>query len=76
MHLQQRKAGNTHATATASNDVVPPLSSAPGAYSFQRDDERRDILERNEKDRPIHNQILQVMLRQQKMSTKVWPPAI
>jgi hypothetical protein len=44
-----------------SEDVVPQLSSAPGAYPSQRDDERRDILERNEKNHPIHNQILQVM---------------
>ncbi len=48
MHLQQRKAGNTYAIATASDDVVPPLSSAPGAHPSWRDNELRNILERIE----------------------------
>ncbi len=61
MHLQQRKAGNTQAIATASNDVVPPLSATPGAHPFRRDDEHCNVLERNEENHPIHNQILQVM---------------
>jgi hypothetical protein len=36
------------AIATACNHVVSPLSSAPKAYSSQRDNESCDILERNE----------------------------
>jgi hypothetical protein len=28
----KRKTSNIHAIATASNDVVPPVSSAPGAH--------------------------------------------
>ena len=54
----------------------PPLSSAPGAHPSRRNNERHNILERNEKNHPVHHQILQVMPSQQKTYTKIWPPAI
>ena len=75
MHLSQWKAGYTKAFATASKDVVPPLSSAPGAQPSQRDNERCVILERNVNYRLIHNKIMQNMPSEQNTYTKVWPPA-
>ncbi len=59
----------------ASNDVVPPLSLAPGVQPSQKDDERCNILERNVNYSPIYNKIMQVMPSQQKTYTKIWPPA-
>ena len=52
---------NTEAIATARNDVVSPLSSAPRAYPSRRDrdNESRDILERNAYHHPIHNEVMQ-----------------
>ena len=82
MHLSQRKAGYTKAFATASNDVVPPLSSAPGAQPSRRDNEWCGILKRNTNYPLIRNeimqimQIMQIMPSEQKTYTKVWPPAI
>jgi hypothetical protein len=42
-----RKVRNTEAIATAREDMVSPLSSAPRAYPSQRDNESCDILEMN-----------------------------
>ena len=75
MHLSQWKAGYTKAFATVRNDMVPPLSSAPGAQPSRRDDERCDTLERNANYRLIRNKIMQSMPSEQKTYTKIWPPA-
>ena len=75
MHLSQWKAGYTNAFATASNNVVPPLSSAPGARPSWRGDERCNILERNTNYHLIHNKVMQYMPSEQNTYTKVWPPA-
>ncbi len=74
MHLSQWKAGYTNAFATASNNVVPPLSSAPGTHPSRRDNQHCNILERNVNYRPIHNKIMQNMPSEQNTYTKVWPP--
>jgi hypothetical protein len=50
---------NTEAIATARNDVVSPLSSAPRTYPSRRDNESRNILERNAYHHPIHNEVMQ-----------------
>ncbi len=71
MNLPQWKAGYTKAFALVSNDVLPPLSSAPGARPPWRDNERWDILERNANYRPIHNEIMQNMPSEQNTYTKV-----
>jgi len=41
----------------ACNDVVSPLSTAPWAYTSRGDNEIYNILERNEKHRPIHKKM-------------------
>jgi hypothetical protein len=38
---------------------IIPLSSAPRAYTSRRDNESRDILERNAYHHPIHNEVMQ-----------------
>ena len=70
------KARNTEAIATARNDVVSPLSSAPWAYPSRRDNESRDILERNAYHHPIHNEVMQDLPNKSEAITKVWTSSI
>ncbi len=44
----------------ACNVVLSPLSTAPWAYTSQRDNEICNLLERNENHRPIHNKVMQI----------------
>jgi hypothetical protein len=46
------------AIATACNDMVSPLSSAPQAFPSRRDNESCDILDRNAYNHPIHNEVM------------------
>jgi hypothetical protein len=74
--MPRRKARNTIAIATARNYVVSPLSSAPRAYPSRRDNESRDILERNVYHHPIYNKVMQDLPNKQEAITKVWTSSI